>query len=66
MRQEMTGFGDGNGIHWIICKQPAPRSRQITMPTPHQSIFTGRMLFMTPNQQCFDAVGWAAGRASGL
>ena len=30
----------------------APRSRQITTPTPHHSIFTGRMPFLTPNQQC--------------
>jgi len=22
------------------------------MPAPHHSIFTGRMLFLTPNQQC--------------
>ena len=27
-------------------------SREITMPTPHHSIFTGRVLFLTPNQQC--------------
>ena len=32
-----------SGISWTICKQSAPRSRQITMPTPHHSIFTGRM-----------------------
>ena len=25
--------------------------RQITIPTPHHSIFTGQMLFLTPNQQ---------------
>ena len=24
------GFGDGSGISWTICKQSAPRSRQIT------------------------------------
>ena len=30
-------------------KQSAPRSRQITTPTPHHSIFTGRMLFLTHN-----------------
>jgi len=29
-------------------QQSAPRSRQITTPTPHHSIFTGRMLFLTP------------------
>ena len=35
------GFRDGSGISWTICKQSAPRS-----------IYTGRMLFLTPNQQC--------------
>jgi len=29
----------------------APRSRQITMPAPHCSVFTGRMPFLPPNQQ---------------
>jgi len=40
MRQEMMGFSfsDGSGISWTICKQSAPRSRQITTPTPHHSI----------------------------
>jgi len=28
----------GSGICWAICKS-APRSRQITMPTPHHSVF---------------------------
>jgi len=28
-----------SGISWIICKQSAPRSRQITTSTPHHSIF---------------------------
>ena len=28
-----------SGISWTICKQSAPRSRQITTPTPHHSIF---------------------------
>jgi len=41
-----------SNISWTICKQSAPRSRQITTSTPHHSIFTGRMLFLTPNQQC--------------
>jgi len=40
----------GSGISWAICKS-APRSRQITMPTPHHSVFTGRMPFLPPNQQ---------------
>jgi len=47
----MMGFWDGSGISWTIRKQYAPRSRQITTPTRHHSIFTGRMLFLTPNQQ---------------
>ena len=28
----------GSGIRWAICK-PAPRSRQITTPVPHRSVF---------------------------
>jgi len=41
----------GSGISWNICKS-APRSRQITTPAPHHSIFfTGRMPFLPPNQQ---------------
>ena len=41
----------GCGISWAICKS-APRSRQITMPAPHCSVFfTGRMPFLPPNQQ---------------
>ena len=47
----MMGFWDGSGISWTICKQSAPRSRQITTPTPHHSIFTGQMLFLTANKQ---------------
>ena len=39
-----------SGIRWALCK-PAPRSRQITMPAPHCSVFTGRMPFLPPNQQ---------------
>ena len=39
-----------SGISWAICKS-APRSRQITMPAPHRSVFTGRMPFLPPNQQ---------------
>ena len=33
------GVWDGSGISWIICKQSGPRSRQITTPTCHHSIF---------------------------
>jgi len=39
-----------SGISWAICKS-APRSRQITMPAPHHSVFTGRMPFLPPNEQ---------------
>jgi len=27
------------------------------MPVPHHSIFTGQMLFLTPNQQCQSTEG---------
>jgi len=47
----MMGFWDGSDISCTICKQSAPRSRQTTTPTSHRSMFTGRMLFLTPNQQ---------------
>ena len=40
----------GSGISWAICKS-ASRSRQITTPVPHHSVFTGRMPFLPPNQQ---------------
>ena len=40
----------GSGISWAICKS-ASRSRQITTPAPHHSVFTGRMPFLLPNQQ---------------
>jgi len=40
-----------SGFSWIICKQSAPRSREITTSTPHHSFFTGRMLVLTANQQ---------------
>ena len=40
----------GSGIRWAICKS-APRSRQITMPAPHHSVFTGPTAFLPPNQQ---------------
>ena len=39
----------GSGISWAVCKS-APRSRQITTPAPHYSVFfTGRMPFLLPN-----------------
>ena len=46
----------GCGISWDICKS-APCSRQITMPAPHCSVFTGRMPFLPPNQQCQSTEG---------
>jgi len=48
---------DGSGTSWTICKQSAPCSIQITTPTPHHSIFTGQILFLTPNQQCYSIEG---------
>ena len=41
----------GSGISWAICKS-APSFRQITMPTPHHSVFyRPDALPMPPNQQ---------------
>jgi len=34
-----------------MCKLFAPRSRQITMPAPHHTIFTDCILFLTPKQK---------------
>jgi len=45
-----------SGISWTIFKQSAFCFRQIITPTPHHEIFTGRMLFLTPNQQCQSTV----------
>jgi len=46
-----------SGISWTISKQSVPCSRQITTTTRHHSIFTGRMLFLMPNQQCQSTEG---------
>jgi len=45
-------FTEARESEWqlAICKS-ASRSRQITMPVPHHSFFTGRMPFLPPNQQ---------------
>ena len=48
---QMMGFWDNSGSSWTRCKQSAPCSRQITTPR-HHSIFTCRVLFLTPSQQC--------------
>ena len=46
-----------SGISWAICKS-APSSRQITTATPLPlSFFTGRMLFLPPNQHCQSTEG---------
>ena len=34
-----------------LCKSFTPRCRQITIPVPHHSAFTGQMPFLPPNQQ---------------
>jgi len=43
----MTGVLGYSGISWTI----ALRSRLTTTPTRHHLTFTGRMLFLMPNQQ---------------
>jgi len=40
----------GSGISWAMYKS-APHYRQITTPAPHNSVFTGRVPFLPPNQQ---------------
>jgi len=41
LRQEkVSGSGSGSGISRAVCKS-APRSRQITTPAPHHSVFRG-------------------------
>ena len=44
----------GSGISWAICKS-APR--EITMPAPQQSLFTGQMPFLPSNLQCQSTEG---------
>ena len=46
----------GSRIRWAICKS-ALRSRQIATPAPYHSVFTGRMPFLSPNQQCQSTEG---------
>jgi len=52
MRQEIMGVLGCSGISCTICKQSAPRSRQITTPTRHHTVFTGQMFFLMPNRPC--------------
>jgi len=49
----------GSGISW---SKSASRSRQITTSAPHRSVFTGRMPFMPPNQQCQSTEGIIQGQ----
>ena len=51
-----------SGISWTTSKQSAPCTRRITTLTPHHSIFTGRMPFLTPNQQCQSTEGTASAK----
>jgi len=51
----------GSGISWTICKSFTPCFRQITTPVPHHSVFTGRMPFLPPNQQCQSTEGTRKG-----
>ena len=53
----MTWWGFGIQWHQLEDMQSSPRCRQITTLTPHHSIFTGRMLFLKPNQQCESTEG---------
>jgi len=52
MKQEMTEWQAGCGIKWTACKSSAPCLRMTTMPASHHSVFAGRILFLTSNQQC--------------
>ena len=54
------GFGDGSGISWTICKQSAPRSRQIITPTPDTHFFQAGCSFWCQTN-CAKPV-WARGR----
>ena len=44
-------FTEATDSEWQWNPLSAPRSRLITMPAPHCSVFTGRMPFLPPNQQ---------------
>jgi len=53
MRQEMTGFGDGSGIIWILdhMQSICPSLQTDNHINTSSLSFTDRMLFLTPNQQ---------------
>ena len=52
LEQEMMGWQWHELDHMQIICMVAPRSRQITTPVPHHSLFTNRMPFLLANQQC--------------
>jgi len=56
----------GSGISWTICRSFAPRSRQITMPIPYHSVFTGQMPFLPPMQQHHSTARCVMETVSGL
>jgi len=47
---------DDGVLGWLDHMQTICTSLQTT-PTPHHSMFTGQMLFLTPNQQCQSTEG---------
>ena len=53
----MAGVLRRSGISWTICKQSAPRSRQITTPALHHLVFHRPDALPTPNQQCQSTEG---------
>ena len=42
------GFWDGSGISWTICKQSAPRSRQITIQHHITQFLQARFSYCCP------------------
>ena len=60
VKQEIVS---GNGINWAVCKS-APRSRQITTPTRHHSVFYRPDAL--PAVQPTVSEHWRLQRASGL
>ena len=47
-----VGVWGCNGISWTICKQSAPCSKTDNHTNTSSLCFSGRLLFLTPNQQC--------------
>jgi len=52
MTQEIMGFWDAVASVGPYANNLHLAPDRITTPTPHNLIFTGQMLFLTPNQQC--------------